>query len=63
MTEAVRANPEKLVAREATGAILIEPFVTVRTDLVWEVDANGRPVTPRAGVAHEYNPLDGLRRD
>src|SRR5215813_8574876 len=61
----VRANPEdvKLVVKEASGAILVERLVTVRTDLVWEVDANARPVMPKAGVRTEWNPLDALRRD
>jgi hypothetical protein len=65
MVAAVRANPAdvRMVAKEETGAVLVERLVTVRTDLVWEVDENARPVWPKAGVVHEYNPLDALRRD
>jgi hypothetical protein len=66
MAAAVRTNPEsvKVVAKEETGATLIEGNVTVRvrTDLVWEVDGEGRPVWPKAGVVHEYNHLDALNR-
>jgi hypothetical protein len=34
--------------------------VTVKVDDVREVDANGRPVWPKAGAIHEYNPLDRI---
>jgi len=43
--------------RPADGA------VRVCVELVREVDAAGRPIWPKAGAVHEYNPLDALRRD
>ena len=70
MAKAVEANPEsvRVSARDAEGQHRVEgpkddPRVTVRVDLVSEVDAEGRPVWGRPGVIHEYNPLDALRRD
>jgi hypothetical protein len=36
--------------------------VTVKIELVREVDAEGRPVWPTAEAKHEYNPLDALKR-
>jgi hypothetical protein len=67
---AVSANPEsvRVSARGADGIAVIEGpkgnlnHVTVRVDLVSEVDAQGRPVWPTAGAVHQYNPLDALGR-
>ena len=67
---AVRANPEsvRISARSAEDIHVVEGprgqgGVSVRVDWVSEVDANGRPVWPKAEAVHEYNPLDALRRD
>jgi hypothetical protein len=50
-----------------TVSVLMKPqgnqhHVTVRVDLVREVDHNGRPIWERCGLVHEYNPLEALRR-
>jgi hypothetical protein len=71
IAEAVRANPEsvRVSARGEDGIAVIEgprgnpTGVIVRIDLVSDVDAQGRPVWPKVGVVHEYNPLGALRRD
>jgi hypothetical protein len=72
IAEAVRTNPEsvRVSARGADGIAVIEGpkgnpnHVTVRVDLVSEVDAEGRPVWPMAAAVHQYDPLDALgRRD
>jgi len=71
IAEAARTNPNsvRVSARGADGIALVEGpranphHVVVRVDLVAEVDRFGRPVWDRPGVAHEYNPLDALRRD
>jgi len=71
IAEAVRANPESLrvSARGEDGIALVEgprgnpAHVTVRIDYVAEVDADGRPVWPKARVVHEYNPMDVLKKD
>jgi hypothetical protein len=36
--------------------------VTVRIDLVRDVDGDGRPVWPQAGAVSAYDPLDALKR-
>jgi hypothetical protein len=74
MAEAVKANPAsfKMVAVEESGVTLIERAranegnVTLRIDMVSEVDAEGRPIYwDHGGVVHVYNPyetLNGKRR-
>jgi hypothetical protein len=66
--EVVAANPEsvRVVARREDGVSVLarpedNPLVRVRVDLVREVDACGRPVWPKGGAVHEYNPLDALK--
>jgi hypothetical protein len=71
VAEVVAANPEsvRVSARTADGVtILAKPqsnpnCVTVRTDLVREIDEFGRPVwDDPGGAVHEYHPWSGLRR-
>ena len=67
----IAANPAsvRVSARREDGvSVLVKPqrnpqHVTVRTDWVSEVDADGRPIWDRPGVVSDYNPLDALRRD
>jgi hypothetical protein len=67
----IAANPQsvRVSARREDGvSVLMMPqhnphHVTVMTDWVREVDANGRPIWDRQGVVADYNPLDALRRD
>lgn len=62
------ANPEgvRVFVRADDGTTAVErpqpnPHnVTVRVDMVREVDADGRPIWDRGGVVHEYNPLERL---
>ncbi len=61
------ANPEDVrVFVRANGVTAVERpkanplHVKVLVNSVQEVDANGRPVWPKAGAEHEYNPLDRL---
>jgi hypothetical protein len=70
IADAVKTNPGsvRVTARDADGVSRFEgplrnpQHVTVRVDLVQEVDANGRPVYhDRGGVVSEYNPIDRLR--
>jgi hypothetical protein len=71
LAEAVEANPGsvRVSARGRDGRHRVEgpqanpQHVTVRVDLVREVDQHGRPVYDRGGVVSDYNPLDALRRD
>jgi hypothetical protein len=71
IAKAVRASPNsvRLSARGEDGIAVVEGprsnphHVTVRVDQVMEVDAVGRPVWPKTGAVHEYNPHDALRRD
>jgi hypothetical protein len=71
IAKAVKANPEsvRVSARGEDGIAVVEGprgnpnNVTVRVDLVAEVDAQGLPVWDRCGVVHEYNAFDALRRD
>ena len=65
----VTANPEsvRVSARREDGVtVLMKPvsngLVRVCVEQVQEVDGEGRPVWPQAGVVHQYNPLDALRR-
>jgi hypothetical protein len=66
----VAKNPEsvRVSARREDGvSLLMRPvpnaLVKVCVEQVQEVDGWGRPVWPKAGAVHEYNPLDALRRD
>ena len=66
------ANPASVGvhARTAEGVTVIEKplrnenCVTLRTDLVLEIDAQGRPVwdDELPGATHEYHPWNGLSR-
>jgi hypothetical protein len=64
----VRAAPEsvRLVARRDDGVTqMMKPQpnpnrVTVLVDRVTEVDGCGRPVWPKGGAVHEYDPLKAL---
>ena len=67
----IAENPEsvRVHARRADGvSVIARPqsnpnCVTVRTDLVREIDGHGRPVWDDPGqVTHEYHPWSGLRR-
>jgi hypothetical protein len=70
--EVVAANPEsvRVTARRPDGVTVIAKpqsnpnCVTVRTDLVREIDAEGRPVwdDELSGAISEYHPWSGLRR-
>jgi len=67
LAEAAKANPEsvRVAARGSHGIAIVEgprrnSIVTVCVDYVREVDANGRPVLPQAGVGHEYDPYSKL---
>jgi hypothetical protein len=67
--EIVRSGPESvsLHARRKDGVLaVVRParnpnHVEVMVDWVREVDACGRPVWPKGGAQHEYNPLDALK--
>jgi hypothetical protein len=63
-----KANPEsvRVSARREDGATqMMKPLaaghVRVLVEQVREVDAEGRPVWPKSGAVHEYNPLDALK--
>jgi len=66
--EKVAAEPEsvRVFVRGADGTTAVErprhnPHnVTVRIDLVTDVDAQGRPIYDRGRVIHEYDPLSRL---
>jgi hypothetical protein len=66
---AARPEDVRMFVRAEDGTTAVErprpnpQRVTVRVDLVAEVDADGRPVWGRGGVVHEYDPLAALRRD
>lgn len=65
IAEAVKANPGsvRVSARGADGIAVVEgprrnpSGVTVRVDLVRELDGEGRPIYEGSGVVHEYDPL------
>lgn len=67
----IAANPEsvRVWARRDDGvSVLIKPqhnpqHVTVRTDWVNQVDANGRPIWDRGGAVSDYEIHATLRRD
>jgi hypothetical protein len=66
--EKAKANTAgvRLVVCGADGVTTIERpkanpnRVTVLVNSVQDVDAYGRPIWPKAGAEHEYNPLDRL---
>ena len=66
----IRENPEsvRVTARRADGVTILakpernEQCVTVRTDLVREIDEDGRPVWDEVGVVSDYHPWSGSRR-
>jgi len=66
LAKAAKANPEtvRVAARDTDGVSVFERpismLVTPLVDCVREVDANGRPVLPQAGVVHEYDPYSKL---
>lgn len=68
--EVIASNPEsvRVSARRADGVtVLAKPEsnslnVTVRTDLVRDVNAYGQPVWDEPGVVSDYHPWQGLRR-
>jgi len=68
--EVIAANPEsvRISARRRDGVtVLAKPqrndlHITVRTDLVREIDENGRPVWDEVGVTSDYHPFSGLTR-
>jgi len=68
--EVIAANPEsvRVSARRVDGVTILakpqrnEQCVTVRTDLVREIDEDGRPVWDEVGVVSDYHPWSGLRR-
>jgi hypothetical protein len=66
----IAANPEsvRVSARREDGVgVLMKPapnsVVKVCVEQVREVDEWGRPIWPKAGAVHEYNPLDALKRN
>jgi hypothetical protein len=65
--EVIRRRPESLrlhAQRDDGVTVLMRPLqrdhVKILVDRVAEVDAYGRPIWPKAGAEHEYNPLDRL---
>jgi hypothetical protein len=68
LAERARANPSgvRVAVVGSGGPAVFEPpkpnpnHVKVLVNSVTEVDANGRPIWPKAGAEHEYNPLDRL---
>jgi hypothetical protein len=69
LAAAAKANPEsvRVSARgddgvSVVGGPLPSSIVSVCVEQVFEVDAAGRPVWPKAGAVHEYNPFDSLKR-
>jgi len=66
MADAVRANPEslRLTANGADDVSVVERpisrFVTPVIHAVPAVDEDGRPIWPRAGAVHEYDPFERL---
>jgi hypothetical protein len=44
------------------GGPLLSTNVRVCVEQVIEVDADGRPVWPKAGAVHEYDPLERVER-
>jgi hypothetical protein len=67
LAAAAKVNPEsvRISARDddgmrVVGGPLLSSNVRVCVEQVIEVDADGRPIWPKAGAVHEYNPLDRL---
>jgi hypothetical protein len=68
--EVIAANPEsvRISARRSDGVTLLakpkrnDLHVTVRADLVRELDEHGRPVWDKVGITSDYHPFSGLIR-
>ena len=67
--QVIAGNPEsvRVSARRADGVTVIakpqrNDIVTVRYDLVHEIDEHGRPVWDEGGVVSDYHPWSGLTR-
>jgi hypothetical protein len=68
LAEKARANPEgvRVAVVGSDGPSGFEPprvnpnHVKVLVNSVTDVDEHGRPIWPKAGAEHEYNPLDRL---